>query len=171
MHGILRNIDEWIQLQKDLEYRISHDALTGAFSRNFFERMMKRYDDEVDVPMAIIQCDLDELKTVNDHFGHREGDRLIKEAAKILMNFQSEKVLVSRIGGDEFAILVIEMELSEVEKLVEKMDEAINGYNNRDWPMKMSYGYAFSRSSKGNMERLFEEADRNMYDNKFGKKP
>ena len=170
MHGILRNIDGWIQLKKDLEYRISHDALTGAFSRDCFERMMKRYDKEVDVPMAIILCDLDELKTVNDRFGHREGDRLIKEAAVILMSFQSEKVFVSRIGGDEFAILVIEMELSEVKKLVEKMDEAINGYNNRDWPMKMSYGYAYSHSSKGNMEQLFKEADRNMYDNKFGKK-
>jgi len=56
--------------------------LTGAFSRNFFERMMKRYDEEVDVPIAIILCDLDELKTVNDRFGHMEGDRLIKEAAK-----------------------------------------------------------------------------------------
>jgi len=170
MHGILRNIDGWIRLQKDMEYRISHDALTGVYSRDYFERLLKRYDEEVDVPMAIILCDLDELKTVNDNFGHREGDRLIKEAAKILMNFQSEKVLVSRIGGDEFAILVIEMELSEVKKLVEKMDEAINGYNNRDWPMKMSYGYAYSHSSKGNMEQLFEEADRNMYISKFGKK-
>jgi diguanylate cyclase (GGDEF)-like protein len=44
--------------------------------------MMKRYDEEVDVPIAIILCDLDELKTVNDRFGHMEGDRLIKEAAK-----------------------------------------------------------------------------------------
>jgi GGDEF domain-containing protein len=57
-----------------------------------------------------------------------------------------------------------------VKKLVEKMDEAINSYNTRALAMKMSYGYAYSHSSKGNMEQLFEEADRNMYDNKFGKK-
>jgi len=125
MNGILRNIDGWIQLQKDLEYRISHDVLTGAYSRDYFERMMKRYDEEVVVPIAIILCDLDEMKIVNDHFGHREGDRLIK-AAEILINFQSEKVFVLRIGGEEFTILAAELEQVEVDHLIAKIGDAVN---------------------------------------------
>ena len=77
-------------------------------------------------------------------------------------------LLVSRIGGDEYAILAAVLEQTEVDHLVAKIGEAVNSYNNRDWAMKMSYGYV--RSSKGNMEQLFEEADRSMYVSKFGKK-
>jgi diguanylate cyclase (GGDEF)-like protein len=125
IQGVLRNIDEKIKLQQDLEYRIHHDSLTHIYNREFFQKQMDKFDKQVDTSVGIILCDLDELKYMNDNFGHKEGDALIKEAAKVLNKFSSEKTIVARIGGDEFAILVADTNKEEVEKLLVDISKEI----------------------------------------------
>lgn len=72
IHGIIRNIDEKVKLQQDLEYRITHDALTNIYNREFFEQSMEKYNNHVNTSVAIILCDLDELKYLNDNHGHKK---------------------------------------------------------------------------------------------------
>jgi diguanylate cyclase (GGDEF)-like protein/PAS domain S-box-containing protein len=172
VQGIIRNITDKINLQKDLEYRITHDALTNIHNRQFFEKNMETYDKHVNVPVAIILCDLDELKYVNDNYGHKKGDVLIKESAQILNRYSSDNVIVSRIGGDEFAILVTNTDSEYVENMIDRILKDIRRYNENstDIKIKMSIGYAFSNHSIGKMDNLFTEADRNMYVEKRIKK-
>jgi diguanylate cyclase (GGDEF)-like protein/PAS domain S-box-containing protein len=172
IHGIIRNIDEKVKLQQDLEYRITHDALTNIYNREFFEQSMEKYNNHINTSVAIILCDLDELKYLNDNYGHKKGDFLIKESAKLLNQFFSENAIVARIGGDEFAIIIIDTDKVEVEHLCQKLSEEISEYNinSKDIKIKMSMGYAFSEHSIGKMENLFAEADKNMYQNKNAKK-
>jgi diguanylate cyclase (GGDEF)-like protein/PAS domain S-box-containing protein len=172
IQGVLRNIDEKIKLQQDLEYRIHHDSLTHIYNREFFQKQMDKFDNQVDTSVGIILCDLDELKYMNDNFGHKEGDTLIKEAAKVLNKFSSEKTIVARIGGDEFAILVTDTNKEEVEKLLVDISREIYKYNEQSTniKIKMSAGIAFSNTSIGNMNELFAQADKNMYREKKAKK-
>ena len=172
VQGIMRNIDEKVKLQKKLEYRITHDSLTDIYNRDFFDQCMEKYNKYIDAPVAVIVCDLDELKYANDHYGHKQGDVLIKESAQLLHRYFSQNAIVSRVGGDEFAIILINLDKAQVELLYRKLSGKIKEYNasNGDVQINMSAGYAFSEHSLGEMETLLIEADRNMYREKRAKK-
>lgn len=172
VQGIMRNIDEKIKLEQDLQYRITHDVLTDVYNRDFFEQTMEKYDQDFDAAVAIVLCDLDELKHLNDNYGHKKGDLLIKESAQLLNQHFINNAIVSRVGGDEFAIILVNTEPVQVELLCRKLSEEISKYNvsSEDLEIKMSVGYAYSKHSLGEMERLFTEADQQMYRNKRAKK-
>lgn len=172
IHGIIRNIDEKVRLRQNLEHQLIHDALSEVHNRFYFEQKMEEFDTKTDEAIAIILCDLDELKQVNDKYGHKQGDDLIKEAGKLLNTFSSPYITVSRIGGDEFVLLIKGMNKGEIEALYKSMSIELsgNGHNEKDVTVKMSIGYAFVPSSLGKMTALFTEADDNMYQNKMQKK-
>lgn len=173
VQGIIRNIDEKVKLQQDLEYRITHDALTDLYNREYFELKFDEYNEQTNVPVAIIVCDLDELKYINDNYGHKEGDALIKATANLLNRFSSNTITVARIGGDEFVLLVAETTKKETERLVQSIRKEIDMHNENgsDVIIKMSIGHAFAQNSKGKMTELFSQADKNMYKDKLKRKP
>ena len=144
--GIYRNIDDKVELQRQLQYKISHDSLTDLYNREYFECQMKKYDKEVNVPIAIVICDLDELKFINDHYGHMMGDQLIKETAALLKECSSEKVITARIGGDEFAIMLIDTDPSQIATFLTKLQEKIALFNSGSdlLRIKMSQGLCSS---------------------------
>jgi diguanylate cyclase (GGDEF)-like protein/PAS domain S-box-containing protein len=173
LQGIMRNIDNKVLLQQKLEYKVSHDSLTELFNREYFETKIKLYNKYEDVSIAIVICDLDELKYMNDHYGHKMGDKLIKTTAKLLKSFSNDDVVVARIGGDEFAILLTNTNPSQIESFLEKVKNEIEIFNNHHcdvFKIKFSTGYAYNHSSLGKMEELFVDADNKMYDEK-NKKP
>ncbi|QFF97579.1 diguanylate cyclase [Psychrobacillus glaciei] len=177
IHGVHRNIDDRILLQQQLEYKVTHDALTDIYNREHFENQLQRYNEKIDVSIAIIICDLDELKMINDHYGHKVGDNLIQESAKLLMQCANEEVKdedeveVARIGGDEFAITLINTDPLQVETFLVKVQNRIDHFNEETdtFNIKMSKGHAYHFSSIGKMEQLFVEADSKMYKEKNNK--
>ncbi|MFJ5768928.1 diguanylate cyclase domain-containing protein [Psychrobacillus sp. NPDC093180] len=172
LKGILRNIDEKIEMQQELEYRIHHDGLTDLYNREYFEKKYAELDEQLDISVAIIICDLDELKYVNDNFGHREGDKLIKETARVLNKFSSDIVTVVRLGGDEFAMIIAHATEKETEALIESINNILELFheNSLERKIKLSMGSAFTNNSKGNMTELFLQADKRMYENKTKRK-
>lgn len=172
LQGVLRNIDEKIELQKKLQYRLRHDILTGIYNREHFESSFTKFNEQLNTSMAIILCDLDELKFTNDNYGHREGDALIKAVAGLLNQFSAEETVVARIGGDEFVLLVAEKNEKEIEQLINNIFEEIDVHNesSSNKIIKMSVGYAFASNSMGRMIEIFSQADKNMYKNKIERK-
>ncbi|WP_019241474.1 MULTISPECIES: sensor domain-containing diguanylate cyclase [Bacillus] len=170
--GIMRNIDEKIIIQQELEYKIHHDTLTDLYNREFFNRTFEKYNTDIDTSIGIILCDLDELKNTNDHYGHDQGDVLIKEAAKILKSFSSDGIIPARLGGDEFILLVTASSSEMIAELANRITEKLEMYNENTclYKLKMSIGYAFIPHSKGNMSELFTQADQNMYRDKMSNK-
>lgn len=172
VQGVIRNIDEKIKLQEDLEYQISHDVLTGIYNRSFFEQQLEFFNSRRNDSAAIILCDLDNLKVTNDSFGHKHGDRLLIETARVLQSFVSSNISVSRIGGDEFAILLNGKSEEEIINLVHFLQSGIEQYNQekRELKIEISIGHAHTSFSKGNMEELMTIADKKMYEVKRRKK-
>lgn len=172
LQGVLRNIDDKVKLQQELEYQLNHDSLTGIYNRAYFEYLFLKYNEEMDTSIAIILCDLDNLKNINDSFGHKNGDELIKEAAGLLNQFSEDGMTVARLGGDEFVLLVPGITGEELSQIVSNLVSRIDKYNQNESaiPIKLSIGCVFSQTSLGLMPDLFSQADRNMYRNKNNRK-
>ena len=106
--------------QETLSYEASHDALTGLCNRKMFEHEREVCDPQT---TAMILIDVDHFKEVNDTYGHETGDKLLKRVASILRkSFRSEDY-VCRIGGDEFAVLMMNSD-SSLRTLVTRKIEA-----------------------------------------------
>src|SRR5690606_17099586 len=125
VQGILRNIDDKISLQQQLEYKTTHDTLTDLYNREFFQQKLNEYNEKIDVHVAVVMADLDELKSINDHYGHVMGDRLIQEVGHRLRKFNDEHIVVARIGGDEFAMILTHVTVLEAETYIRTMLEEI----------------------------------------------
>lgn len=166
--SITRNIQEKKDLEQRLEKLGYYDVLTGLFNKNYFLKEIDLLNNNINIPIGILVCDLDRLKCINDSLGHSMGDSLIKNTGKVLQSiFNSEHVAV-RTGGDEFVVIIKNKSYIEVEKLYDKLHIAIKKYNesNRDMPIQISMGLAYSETSVNTMKYTLDIADSNMYRNK-----
>ena len=102
-------------------YLSRHDVLTGVYNRMGFEDELRRIDDERNLPVTIIFGDVNGLKLTNDIFGHAVGDELLRKAAAILKRVCRESDVVSRVGGDEFAVLLAKTDGEEARRIVERI--------------------------------------------------
>ena len=105
--GAIIDVTQEILEKVKIEYDRDHDFLTGLLNRRAFRRLCKDKidNDNIDIA-AFIELDLDNLKFVNDTYGHDCGDEYIKEAASIIKEFEKYNGLVARISGDEFLVFI-----------------------------------------------------------------
>ena len=147
-----------------LEHAATHDALTGLLNRKEFvtrsgEALARGHR------CAVLFCDLDRFKAVNDRFGHANGDRLLIEVGRRLRDSVRAQDLASRFGGDEFVILLQDATLDEVHAINERIIDAISR------PVRMPGGFATVGASTGiafatgelDPEELIARADHAMY--------
>ncbi|RKQ14216.1 sensor domain-containing diguanylate cyclase [Ureibacillus endophyticus] len=169
--GVFRDIDERLAIQRQLEYNSTHDALTEMYNWAYFQLKLNEFN-ELDVPITVVVADLDDLKPVNDKYGHKMGDQLIREAANRLKALAKKETIIARIGGDEFAILIPQAGVQQVEQFIKNIQESMKQVtgNLPFSPIHLSIGYKHSNSSYGVMEHLLAEADAIMYQNKKSKK-
>lgn len=145
------------------------DALTEIPNRMaYMERVhdIERMEDRVPAA-AVVVMDLDHFKSINDTWGHKTGDQVLRHAAKrMLAVFSDGENMAYRIGGDEFAALTAGLTEQSILERLKSLERLSCG----SVPYSISYGYAFVNSQENNaVERAFSQADKMMYANK-GKK-
>ena len=109
INGLLLNyhdISERKKREKEIHFLSYHDSLTNLYNRAFFEAEKKRLDTERQLPLSIIMGDVNGLKLTNDTYGHIEGDKLLIAIANILKKCCRKEEIITRIGGDEFCIIL-----------------------------------------------------------------
>ena len=124
----LQGIDERKHLEGQLEHLADHDPLTGLYNRRRFARELSRhiaYSRRYGGCGAVLVIDLDDLKRVNDRFGHAVGDELIAGAAGLLRARLRSTDVLARMGGDEFAVLVPNATLPEAELLADELNHVL----------------------------------------------
>lgn len=162
MHGIYRDISNDMVFHDELKYKLRKDSLTDLNNRLFFDELFERYNVMEDEAVALIICDIDKLKNINDSHGHEAGDRYIKDVAKLLKTFEAEDLYATRIGGDEFALFLVGQRVERLELLLEDIQAKIGLYQG-EFQIEMSIGYAKVDQSIGNLGEIFKEADCSMY--------
>ncbi|MGE5370410.1 MAG: diguanylate cyclase domain-containing protein [Solirubrobacterales bacterium] len=146
-----------------------HDPLTGLHSRSYFEEELRRLESGRYDPVGLIMCDVDGLKLVNDTFGHDAGDAVLMTASELIRNSFREGDVVSRVGGDEFAIVLPNSPAAVVEESCRRIERNVAEYNaaNPDLPLSISSGFAIRTDGNRRMMDLFREADNQMYRRKL----
>ncbi len=120
----VQDISERKEQAVRLEYLIDHDFLTGLYNRRRFEQELARHADRVaryETKGAVLVIDLDNFKDVNDAFGHKAGDDLLKGVAGALRHRVRQTDVLARVGGDEFAVLLPEADAGEARNVADSI--------------------------------------------------
>lgn len=152
------------ETQKLIRHEAEYDSLTNLLNRGSFEKVQKVYNNG-DRPFAMILVDVDIFKSVNDTYGHAVGDEILKKVARLLKNAFRSIDYVCRIGGDEFAIIMVEMTSDLSYTIVDKIS-AVNKELSEPTDglpaVSLSVGVAFTdRENPG--ESIFVDADKALY--------
>jgi diguanylate cyclase (GGDEF)-like protein/PAS domain S-box-containing protein len=124
----VQDISERKALARRLEYFVDHDFLTGLFNRRHFEQELAKETDRVaryGAPGALIVIDLDNFKNINDTFGHKTGDDVLKGVAGLLRERLRQTDVVARIGGDEFAVLLPQTDADHAQRVADELVKAL----------------------------------------------
>ena len=166
------------RVELELSYLALHDSLTGLANRALFldrlELALAR-SKRAGTWVAVVFCDLDRFKNVNDSLGHELGDRLLAEAARRLDELVRPMDTVARFGGDEFMVLCDE--LSDEATAVRIAERLTGGMNTNvqlgphSVHVSISAGIALARGGDSTPEELIRNADKTMYEAKQGRRP
>ncbi|TCM67780.1 diguanylate cyclase (GGDEF)-like protein [Acinetobacter calcoaceticus] len=151
-----------------LEYLGKHDVLTKLFNRSFFTEELNRLERSILRPVSAIFLDMNGLKEANDRFGHDNGDNLLRRLGNILnRTVNNTSYTASRIGGDEFVILMPGANDTHVESIVQSLEELLNIDNQfySTQPISLSMGQATTEEHES-IEDMLKRADLIMYEKK-----
>ena len=128
--------------EKHIKYLSFHDEMTGLYNRRYFENEMLRLNKSRKLPISIIVTDIDGLKKINDNYGHKKGDEYIIMAAEILKKITRKEDIVSRIGGDEFAILLPKTAKEKAEKIIARIKKKTSPKKDKELTVDIALGFA-----------------------------
>lgn len=175
--GVIQDVTEDIEEKRRLTNELDYDALTGLFSNTALKRetsrIIKEKPDEIG---AMIFIDLDNLKYINDNFGHDVGDRLIIRASEIFRYFEQYNGIVSRISGDEFAIYLHNCgNQEEVRKILKNLYNygeqfCLTTSDGSDNQIRFSAGVAWYPQDATDVMDLLKLSDFAMYEAKHKEK-
>lgn len=152
------------ETQRLIRHQAEHDALTQALNRGSFEKLLHFYEKD-DAHFALLLVDVDIFKSVNDTYGHAVGDAILKKVTHLLTAAFRSIDYVCRIGGDEFAVVMVEM-TSELRYTIEEKINAVNAELAKAEDglpaISLSVGVAFS-DRQNPSDSIFKDADKALY--------
>lgn len=175
--GVVIDVTKDILLRKKIEGERDVDLLTGLYNRRGLEYKLANLFTEPDYLGygALIMIDADDLKGINDRYGHEKGDRYLKKISDVISSFGQRSCIASRYGGDEFVLFLYHY--SSEEELLNSLETLTYIQNNStaylddtiSVPLRFSYGYSFTKGQH-DYQMLLSKADEKMYQNKRERK-
>lgn len=166
---LTKKVHQLQELEKKLRYYSYYDAMSGVYNRNAFIQEAKALGSEK-TGIAVILCDIDGLKLINDTLGHNKGDQLIRATAEILTTVCSAIGRVYRMGGDEFLVLspTVATEAQLID-LASHIHQAVELYNKEHDLLSISLGWALA-DNRSMLTELIKMADCKMYQEKMSRR-
>ncbi|HEV7613092.1 MAG TPA: EAL domain-containing protein [Steroidobacteraceae bacterium] len=167
---VLHDTSELRGLTRQMTYQASHDALTGLVNRREFERRLQEAMDSAqtgNVAHALCYLDLDRFKVVNDTCGHTAGDNMLREVASLVKEAVRDSDTAGRIGGDEFALLLVGCPLEKARQIADDVVRTVNDYRfvwkDKIFNIGVSIGLVEIGRDGGAIEDIMNSADSACY--------
>jgi len=175
--ALYRDITERKKMEGELEKLAHFDALTSCYSRGYglslLEQQIKTAKRKK-TTVLLIYLDIDDFKHINDTFGHKEGDEVLKEATKLFQSTLRKMDIICRIGGDEFLLIFLEDSLNDASFIRGRLNKSLKKLNQKlakPYEIDFSIGLSvYDPSNPLSIEELIRIADENMYEEKKKKK-
>ena len=170
---IFRDISQRKDMEERLKKYASTDLLTEVLNRraglDYLQEEMEKAEERKDT-LSVIFIDVNDLKLVNDNFGHQEGDELLQKISDVLQRSLRRNDKVVRLGGDEFLLVLPQSDQFSAEKIwlriKEKLKKATES-NPKNYKISASHGAAeYSAPYEKSLDQLVNEADHEMYEEK-----
>lgn len=158
-------------------YLSETDQLTGLYNRSRLESIIaedsndgsdNRRESDQNRRAIVVYMDLNSFKEVNDRYGHREGDEILKRVAMRLRSMFRSRDTIFRVGGDEFMVLILLKGSIEYQSVIKRIETSLSLFRiasmEKDYVVTLSYGICVGDRSE--IEKLIDEADRNMFRDK-----
>jgi len=156
--------------ENELEIRSMTDSLTGLFNRNAFDQLAKMKISKAErnnMKLGLAICDIDHFKRVNDSYGHSIGDKILVEFSNLIKNNLRMEDLLGRYGGEEFTILILEMEESnmilKLEEIRKEIEKNIFLINSKNININASFGGIVFNPNDMDIKKAFNIADNALY--------
>ena len=171
LEGIILDISDRKVLETELEQMATRDPLTGLLNRREMSRVLdeelqraRRYQR----PMAVLWVDFDHFKDVNDTYGHAAGDSVLRAISRLLLGSVRSVDSIGRFGGEEFVIVLPEMDLEEAQETAERLRRKVAEEpqplgNGEAVPLTISVGVAVYPDHGQTASTLCAAADKAMY--------
>lgn len=169
--GVIEDVTDEILTKRKIEYERDHDVLTHLLNRRAFEVLVrKKMQKKFQGNSAFAMWDLDNLKYINDTYGHEYGDLYIQKAATVLSGFTKCNAIVARMSGDEFYTFFYDYEeKDDIRKIINEIRESL--YNSflevpdgEQIRIRASAGISWYPDDSSNYEELIKYSDFAMYE-------
>ncbi|WP_332447536.1 diguanylate cyclase [Sphaerochaeta sp.] len=148
---------------KKIQYLSYHDQLTGLSNRAYFDEALHYLNTEEHLPISIIVGDVNGLKLTNDIFGHTAGDTLLTNIANTLSQACRKTDIISRIGGDEFVIILPSADTTTVERILQRINHRLDQSDILAGSRSIALGSATKITMEESIHTVFDLAEERMY--------
>jgi diguanylate cyclase (GGDEF)-like protein/PAS domain S-box-containing protein len=163
IRGFILDITERKEYEDKIKYLSFHDKLTDLYNRAYFEEELKRLNNQRNLPISIIIGDVNNLKMINDTFGHQHGDRLLGKIAGVLQSCFRKSDVISRWGGDEFSIILPHTSREKGISIINRISQECQKKGTLTLPLSISMGIATKCDMSENINAVVREAESKMY--------
>lgn len=171
--SLLKEVERLAKEVADLRHSVSRDSLTGLLNRRGFDeslhREVARHNRHGD-GLAVLLFDLDNLKPLNDTYGHAAGDEALIAVAEAITEQLRESDVAARIGGDEFAVLLPAAASMQARQVALRLRAAIEARSVSGMPIAVSVGVGTARGCPTTARALLFDADFSLYSDKRARK-
>jgi len=174
---VSKDITELKHMEEELRALSLEDDLTNLYNRRGFTTLAEQYlkiAKRDNKGFFMLYADLDNLKGINDKFGHQEGSYALTQVANILTDNYRESDIIARLGGDEFTVLPIAFDGDNLDTVISRLQYNIESYNsqsNRGYNLSLSVGTSyFDPENPCSLDQMLSKADEEMYKQKKNKK-
>ncbi|MCM1934420.1 diguanylate cyclase [Acinetobacter radioresistens] len=163
------------QLIRELQHHVAHDELTASLTRRQFMRsahLLLRQRTQESQSLAVLMLDIDHFKLINDKYGHQAGDEALRTCAAVIRRSLRSYDLFGRLGGEEFAIVLLDVGPAEAFEIAERIRETLKTHiiqldTETQFSIRISIGLTlFNPAVPHNIEALLHKADLALYEAK-----
>ena len=166
--GVVSDVTELMRLKEQYENLTLLDSSTGCYNRNYF--LKNDFSKQENLPCAYIMCDCNDLKAVNDRYGHETGDTYILLTADVLKFVVDKKGVCIRWGGDEFLLVVPNCDEADCCRILEKIEHEQRLKRKVLPQMDVAMGFGIRTSTEQPVDAVIQAADEAMYRDKAARK-